>query len=82
MLAAVQCVFVCVCLQMMKSMCETEQEYFLQQTVHQKLQGYSMPHPKCKGTILVELATELRDELSSFPIGAYTLSQQSSGTGP
>ena len=41
-------------------MCETEQEYFLQQMVHQKLQGYNMPHPKCKGTLLIELAAELK----------------------
>ena len=45
---------------MMKVMCETEEEYFLQQLVHQKLQGHNMPHPKCKATILIELASELR----------------------
>ena len=41
-------------------MCETEQEYFLQHLVHQKLQGHSMGHPKCKASILIELASELR----------------------
>ncbi len=44
----------------MKVMCETEEEYFLQHLVHQKLQGYNMPHPKCKATVLIELASELR----------------------
>ena len=47
-------------LQMMKVMCETEQEYYLQHMVHQKLQGYNMPQPRSKGNVLVELATELR----------------------
>ena len=54
----------------MKVMCETEEEYFLQQLVHQKLQGHNMPHPKCKATILIELASELRhlkEEYSSQP---------------
>ena len=61
---------------MMKSMCETEEEYFLQHMVHQKLQGYNMPHPKCKGTILVELAAELRqlkEELSTQPQGQFSV---------
>ena len=45
---------------MMKVMCETEQEYFLQHLVHQKMQGLNLPHPKCRGTVLIELAAELR----------------------
>jgi len=51
---------------MMKAVCETEQEYYLQQLVHQKLRGYSMPDPKSKGSVLVDLAAELKqakDEL-------------------
>jgi hypothetical protein len=58
--------------QMMKSTCETEQEYFIQQNVHQKLQGLNLPHPRCKGSILVELAAEMRhlkEELGSLPSG-------------
>jgi len=54
---------------MMKAVCETEQEYFLQHVVHQKLHGH-IPSPKCKGTILVELAAELkhiRDECCGVP---------------
>ena len=56
---------------MMKVMCETEQEYYLQHMVHQKLQGHNMPHPSCKGTTLIELATELRHikEECIFPVG-------------
>ena len=56
--------------QMMKAMCETEQEYFLKQLVHEKLRGHSMPDPKCIGSVLVDLATELkqvRDELALSP---------------
>lgn len=63
-------------LQMMKVRCETEQEYFLQHMVHQKMHGFNMPHPKCKGTILIELATELRhlkEELVSPPLGKFPL---------
>ena len=59
----------------MKVMCETEAEYFLQHLVHQKLQGHSMPHPKCKGSILIELAAELRvlkDELFLSTAGEIT----------
>ena len=46
---------------MMKVMCETEQEYYTQHCVHQKLQGYNMPHPRSNGNLLIELATELRN---------------------
>jgi len=54
--------------QMMKVTCETEQEYYIQQTVYQKLQGCNMPTKKCKGSLLVDLAAELRqikDDLAS-----------------
>ena len=44
----------------MKVMCETEQEYFLQHLVHQKMQGLNLPYAKCRGTVLIELAAELR----------------------
>ena len=53
---------------MMKAACDTEHEYFLQQTVHQKLQGCSMPQLKCKGSVLIDLAAEIkqiRDELAA-----------------
>lgn len=66
---------------MMKSTCETEQEYFIQQNVHQKLQGLNMPHPKCKASILVELAAEMRhlkEELTSLPIGQFLSTPHSS----
>ena len=41
--------------------------------VHQKMHGYNMPHPKCKGSILIELAAELRhlkDEIASTHYGS------------
>ncbi|XP_071097692.1 protein unc-80 homolog [Haliotis cracherodii] len=51
---------------MMKVNCDTAQEYYLQQTVKDKLMGYSFTHPKSVGTILLHLATDLkalRDDL-------------------
>ena len=49
--------------QMMKLMCETEAEYYLQHLVHQKLQGHSLPHHKCKGSILIELAKVCQNDI-------------------
>ena len=46
--------------QMMKLTCDTEQEYYFQQTVYQKLRGCNMPAKKCKGSLLIDLAAELR----------------------
>jgi hypothetical protein len=60
---------------MMKVTCDTEQEYYCQQTVYQKLQGYNMPSQKCKGSLLVDLAAELRqmkDEIA-FSMSFYVL---------
>jgi hypothetical protein len=57
----------CAATQMMKVACDTEQEYYIQQTVYQKLLGFNMAPPKCKGILLVDLAAELRqikDELA------------------
>ena len=45
---------------MMKVMCDTEQEYYLQQMVHQKLHGCNLPEPRCTAATLMELATQLR----------------------
>ena len=56
--------------QMMKVTCDTEHEYFLQQTVYQKLAGCSMPHPKCKGSLLVDLAAELQQIKDSLAFTA------------
>jgi len=55
---------------MMKVTCDTEQEYFLQQTVYQKLEGCNMPHPKCKGSLLVDLAAELQQVKDSLAFAA------------
>jgi len=56
--------------QMMKVTCDTEQEYFLQQTVYQKLDGCNMPDPKCKGSLLVDLAAELQQVKDSLTFSA------------
>jgi len=55
---------------MMKVTCDTEQEYFLQQTVYQKLEGCNMPHPKSKGSLLVDLAAELQQVKDSLSFTA------------
>ncbi|KAL5011899.1 hypothetical protein ScPMuIL_010450 [Solemya velum] len=46
--------------------CDTAQEYYLQQTVKDKLQGYSFIHPKSSGSILLQLALELRQLKDEF----------------
>ncbi|KAH9525120.1 Protein unc-80 [Bulinus truncatus] len=48
--------------------CDTAQEYYLQQTIKDKLQGYTFSYHKPASAILVNLALELRhlrDELSN-----------------
>ncbi|XP_074657337.1 protein unc-80 homolog [Tubulanus polymorphus] len=45
---------------MLKLQCDTEAEYYLQQLVGQRLQGNLLPPPKCSGSILIDLANELR----------------------
>ncbi|XP_052808844.1 protein unc-80-like isoform X2 [Mya arenaria] len=45
---------------MLRINCDTAQEYYEQQTIKDKLQGYSFTHPKCMGSVLVELALELK----------------------
>ena len=52
-------------------MCETEQEYFLQQMVHQKVQGYNLHHPKCKSTLLVDLVAELTQITEELVINVH-----------
>ena len=51
---------------MMRVNCDTAQEYYIQQTVKDKLQGYSFTHPKCIGSVLVELALELKQIKEDF----------------
>ncbi|GFR73733.1 Unc-80-like protein [Elysia marginata] len=60
-------------LRMMQVNCDTAQEYYLQQTIRDKLQGYTFSYHKSASSILVTLALELRqlrDELASS-LGAY-----------
>lgn len=59
---------------MMKVNCDTAQEYYLQQTIKDKLQGYSFTHPKCRATILLQLALELqqlKEDFNNVGIGMY-----------
>lgn len=51
---------------MMRVNCDTAQEYYIQQTIKDKLQGYSFTHPKCTGSVLVELALELKSIKEEF----------------
>ncbi|KAL4233067.1 Protein unc-80 [Mactra antiquata] len=51
---------------MMRVNCDTAQEYYIQQTIKDKLQGYSFTHPKCTGSVLVELAVELKQIKEEF----------------
>lgn len=46
--------------QMMKVNCDMAQEYYLQQTIKDKLQGYSFQHPKCSASVILMLAVELQ----------------------
>ncbi|XP_052063828.1 protein unc-80 homolog [Mytilus californianus] len=45
---------------MMKVNCDMAQEYYLQQTIKDKLQGYSFQHPKCSAGVVLMLAGELQ----------------------
>ena len=58
---------------MMKVTCETEQEFYLQQTVYQKLQGCNMPSQKSKGSLLVDLAAELRQIKDELAFGSLVV---------
>ena len=49
-----------VSLQMMRVNCDTAQEFYLQTTIKDKLKGFSYVHPKSVGTILLLLATDLK----------------------
>ncbi|XP_052242651.1 protein unc-80 homolog isoform X2 [Dreissena polymorpha] len=51
---------------MLRVNCDTAQEYYEQQTIKDKMHGYSFTHPKCVGTILVELALELKQIREEF----------------
>jgi len=51
---------------MLRLNCDTAQEYYIQQTIKDKLQGYSFCHPKCTGSVLVELAVELKQVREEF----------------
>ena len=46
---------------MMSKSCGSENQFFLQQNVHQKLQGLNLPEPTSVGSTLMSLATQLRN---------------------
>lgn len=52
--------------QMMKINCDTAQEYYLQQAIKDKMQGFSFSHPKCSATVLLQLAVELQHLKEEF----------------
>ena len=57
----------------MRINCDTAQEYYLQQAIKDKLQGYSFTHPKCTASKLLQLATELQKLKEEFYTGGnYT----------
>ena len=54
--------------QMMRVNCDTAQEYYVQQTIKDKLQGYNYAYPKSTATILLSLSLDLqqlRDQLQA-----------------
>lgn len=50
----------------MKINCDTAQEYYLQQAIKDKMQGFSFSHPKCSATVLLQLAVELQHLKEEF----------------
>jgi hypothetical protein len=51
---------------MMRVNCDTAQEYYIQQTIKDKLHGYNYAYPKSTATILLSLSLDLqmlRDQL-------------------
>ncbi|XP_061164273.1 protein unc-80 homolog isoform X1 [Saccostrea echinata] len=51
---------------MMKINCDTAQEYYLQQAIKDKMQGFSFSHPKCSATVLLQLAVDLQHLKEEF----------------
>ncbi|KAL8568215.1 hypothetical protein ACOMHN_027738 [Nucella lapillus] len=59
---------------MMRVNCDTAQEYYIQQTIKDKLQGYNYAYPKSTATILLTLSVELqhlRDQLQACTAVGY-----------
>lgn len=66
--------FVFFYVQMMKINCDTAQEYYLQQAIKDKMQGFSFSHPKCSATVLLQLAVELQHLKEEFyNVGKWTM---------
>ncbi|KAG1666380.1 Protein unc-80 [Nymphon striatum] len=58
--------------------CDNEQEYYYQQLISDKIQGFNLPTPKSKGLLLADLSKEmstLKDRLTNKRAGDYNLLQ-------
>ncbi|KAK3087178.1 hypothetical protein FSP39_002695 [Pinctada imbricata] len=65
---------------MMRINCDTAQEYYLQQSIKDKLQGYSFTHPKCTASKLLQLASELQKLKEEFYTGGEYRSRSATMT--
>ena len=70
-------------LQMMKINCDTAQEYYLQQAIKDKMQGFSFSHPKCSATVLLQLAVDLQHLKEEFyNVGKHHLTRNKENVRP
>ena len=61
---------------MMRVNCDTAQEYYIQQTIKDKLQGYNYAYPKSTATVLLSLSVDLqqlRDQLQASSTGGQSV---------
>ncbi|XP_067144484.1 protein unc-80 homolog isoform X1 [Centruroides vittatus] len=45
---------------MLRTICDNEQEYYYQQLIREKLQGFSLPTPKCQGSLFQDMTAEMK----------------------
>ncbi|XP_022249198.1 protein unc-80 homolog isoform X2 [Limulus polyphemus] len=67
----------------LQTICDNEQEYYYQQLIREKLQGFSLPTPKSRGTLLMDLVAEmkaLKDDLVSRKLDSYSIGDISQST--
>lgn len=60
------------CLQLLQQICDNDQEYYYQQLIGEKIQGYNLPTPKSKGLLLADLSQEmstLKDRITNKRAG-------------
>lgn len=61
-------------IQMLNTICDSEQEYSFQQRIKGKLHGQNLPTPKSHGALYVDMVTELKslkEDLISWKIGIF-----------